>query len=110
VLGFSCGKYLRKKNQLGGRIYFGSWFQRFQSMVGQLNCFQCQGETEDHGREHMVEQKYLMEAIVWEVGRRMTRPVFKAIPPVTYFLCSVPTFQFLPLPSSQFRILNPSMD
>jgi hypothetical protein len=43
-------------NLLGGKIYFGSWFQRFQSVVGWLPCFCTCGEAIYHGGKCVADQ------------------------------------------------------
>jgi hypothetical protein len=35
-------------------FYFGSWFQRFQSLVGQFHSFWASDEAEYHDREHVL--------------------------------------------------------
>jgi hypothetical protein len=40
----------------GGMINFGSWFQRFKSMVTWPHCSRPYGKAEYHGRKYTVEQ------------------------------------------------------
>jgi hypothetical protein len=94
-------KYLRKQLK-GGRIYFGSLYQRFQSMF--TCCFASRpvcGEVEHHCREDVIEQNGLPHGRDrWKRWRTRYGP--KGMPPVNYFQLA-PTsksFHHLPLMSS----------
>jgi hypothetical protein len=50
---------IREKQLKGGKIYFGSHFQRLQSMVSWLNCFYAQGKVETLQRKDMAEERCL---------------------------------------------------
>jgi hypothetical protein len=56
---------IRVKQLREGDIYFGSWFQRSQSVVVWLPCFQAHGKTdilpERHGRG---------ELLTWQPGSK----------------------------------------
>jgi hypothetical protein len=39
-----------RNNFKDGKICLGSWFQRFQLMVGYLHCFWAAGKAGNHGR------------------------------------------------------------
>jgi hypothetical protein len=81
------------KNLKGQKIYFGSQFQSFHSVVCWLCCFwtvvRQNTVVKGHGREKLLTS--------WQPGRETGKvkeqdTPFKGIPPVTYFLQSGPAF------------------
>jgi hypothetical protein len=50
-----CDKIPERINLKGGKVDFGSWFWRVQSMVGWPCCLWAIGKAAHRGEEHMVE-------------------------------------------------------